>query len=1105
MKKLFAILMSIMMIACFMPTMAFAGGAEAPTADATLEIVPAKIQIGDAATTEASPVMGENGKTLAVNADKGTEIKITYEVSITPADGVKLTGVKFKLVVPDGMTLATEEAEGAGWKVESVASEWTANYDSTKHTYTLTDGDGTTKNISTEKKLMTIVATIEGGSAFQSGALNVVMTGDGALEVKKWKAEESGGSAVSANPTVGTTTVNLTRLIGGEAEAITVTAPVKYAEPQASLTLGEGKDFTGTITWKEKDSEELSAPVTKFKADTAYTATVALTANEGYAFKTDEEGKFAVTVDGKAQTITFSPNNKTATFSVDFNKTEAAAATTLSIDVKPNIVYSGKPLVCKKTGDENFATTDADVTVNYAGDVDVTATWHANKENEDGGEPATEALKAAPTNAGVYWIKAVAVSKANKATVSEKSARVEIKKATPKLTLTVKAPIVYDGDRVTCTTDAGADIKYTYDGDSSTQPNVSFSCGDENNDPLDDPPKAAGNYFVTVSVAETKNYSAVTETEGFTIKKAEANVTKAPAAASSLKFTGGYQILITAGETNDGTLLYKVGADSDSYDAAIPTEMEAGEYKVYYMVKGDANHEDKAFEDESNAVPVTISKAEEIPDLAKKVVVNTADKKAQTVSLAGLMPQNAGKLTYAMGDKTDESSIIANGWKVDENGVVTFKLAESEAGLDASKTATLTVTVKSTNYEDSTVTINVKLTAKQVPTFEAPKAKAGLVYNGTDLALLDKGTVTGGTMLYKLVTEGEGKNDPSTENDGFSAEIPTAKNAGPYVVQYKINGAEGFESIEAKAVQVEIAQKEAVISPENCEITEGGKIPEIKLVCAAVVKGDALENSIATANPKFEYYNQANELVEKPTAVGVYTIKWTDDSWNKFTPNDANYDVSRGEGTLTIKAKSSGSGGGSYYPYTPSTPSTPSAPGLDKTKTDSTTALNAAATANKYDAAEQAEVKKILDKANADIKNAKTEAEVKAIEEAAQAEIDKILTTEEKAIVAALDNVEKRDFATKSKVITRKGGKKVIRLTWTAPDGVDVDGYEIFRSTKKNSGFGKKPYFTTSNTSYTNTKDLKAGKTYYYKVRAFVVINGERVYTDYSLKANRKL
>ena len=43
MKKLFAILMSIMMIACFMPSMAFADGPETPAADATLEIVPAKV------------------------------------------------------------------------------------------------------------------------------------------------------------------------------------------------------------------------------------------------------------------------------------------------------------------------------------------------------------------------------------------------------------------------------------------------------------------------------------------------------------------------------------------------------------------------------------------------------------------------------------------------------------------------------------------------------------------------------------------------------------------------------------------------------------------------------------------------------------------------------------------------------------------------------------------------------------------------------------------------------------------------------------------------------------------------------------------------------
>ena len=221
MKKLFAILMSIMMIACFMPSMAFAGGPVAEDVDATLEIVPVKV--GE------TPVTPET-QTLAVNADKGAEVKITYEVSITPATNVKLTDVKFKFVVPDGMTLATEANETTGYKLESVVNDWTATYNDS--TYTLTGGDGTSKNLSAKTKLMTIVATISGESAFQSGALDVVTEGEdaGKLTVKKWNVGGESQSAVPANPTVKTTTVNLTRLIG-ETETIGVTAPVKYVAP----------------------------------------------------------------------------------------------------------------------------------------------------------------------------------------------------------------------------------------------------------------------------------------------------------------------------------------------------------------------------------------------------------------------------------------------------------------------------------------------------------------------------------------------------------------------------------------------------------------------------------------------------------------------------------------------------------------------------------------------------------------------------------------------------------------------------------------------------------------------------------------------------------
>ena len=175
---------------------------------------------------------------------------------------------------------------------------------------------------------------------------------------------------------------------------------------------------------------------------------------------------------------------------------------------------------------------------------------------------------------------------------------------------------------------------------------------------------------------------------------------------------------------------------------------------------------------------------------------------------------------------------------------------------------------------------------------------------------------------------------------------------------------------------------------------------------------------------------------------------------------------------------------------------------LEKAKKEANTAISAAASANKYDEAEQAEVKAILDKAAADIKNAKTEEEVKAIREAAQAEIDKVLTTEEKAQIASVGSVDKDIFKAKSKY-SKLNGKKAIKVTWNVPEGMKLDGYEVFRSTKKYSGFGKTPYFTTTNTSYTNNKDLVAGKTYYYKVRGFVEINGERYYTGFSTKAFR--
>ena len=106
--------------------------------------------------------------------------------------------------------------------------------------------------------------------------------------------------------------------------------------------------------------------------------------------------------------------------------------------------------------------------------------------------------------------------------------------------------------------------------------------------------------------------------------------------------------------------------------------------------------------------------------------------------------------------------------------------------------------------------------------------------------------------------------------------------------------------------------------------------------------------------------------------------------------------------------------------------------------------------------------------------------------------------TEEEAEIEAVKNFNPK---AKSKVVRLKNGKKAVLLTWDKGN-VELDGVEIYRSTKRNSGYGKKPIFTTKKDTYCNSA-VKTGKTYYYKLRGFVVVEGVKYYTGFSNKAYR--
>ena len=80
-------------------------------------------------------------------------------------------------------------------------------------------------------------------------------------------------------------------------------------------------------------------------------------------------------------------------------------------------------------------------------------------------------------------------------------------------------------------------------------------------------------------------------------------------------------------------------------------------------------------------------------------------------------------------------------------------------------------------------------------------------------------------------------------------------------------------------------------------------------------------------------------------------------------------------------------------------------------------------------------------------------------------------------------------------------GATAIKLSWNKVS--KVSGYAIFRSNTKNGKYKEIKTVNAKKTSYSN-KNLTKGKTYYFKVKAYLLVNGSKIYSDSSDAAKYK-
>ena len=608
---------------------------------------------------------------------------------------------------------------------------------------------------------------------------------------------------------------------GTEVDSVSVS--IAQAKPVLSFTPTAATYVFGT---------EFEEPVLTNESEVTVTYSIASTSETTVATIDAETGKVTAVAPGTATV--------TATYEGDTNHEGTSASYTLTVEAGESSVATAPVAI------ENLVYTGkAQALVTAGSATNGTMKYSLDKENGFGTDIPTA------TDAGSYKVYYRVEGDANYNGTEVDSVSVSIAQAKPVLSFTpTAATYVFGTEFEEPVLTNESEVTVTYSIASTSETTVATIDAETGKVTA----VAPGTATVTATYEGDTNHEGTSASYTLTVEAGESSVATAPVAIENLVYTGAAQALVTAGSAANGTMKYSLDKE-DGYSTDVPTATDAGSYKVYYKVEGDANYNGT----EVDSVSVSIAQAKPVLAFTPAAATYVFGTEFEEPVLTN---ESEVTVTYSIASAS-------------ETTVATIDAVTGKVTAVAPGTATVTATYAGdNNHEGTSASYTLTVEAGQAVVATAPVAKTDLIYTGQAQALVTAGSAINGTMKYSLDKE-----------EGYSTDVPTATNAGDYTVYYLVEGAANYNNSDTLSVKVSIAKAmPTVTAPVAKTLTYTGEAQEL------VEAGSA---DFGTVVYSLEREGTYSENIPTATEAGDYTVYYAVmESDNYFATDTASVSVS---------------------------------------------------------------------------------------------------------------------------------------------------------------------------------------------------------------------